>query len=120
MKKTTTLSLRNLLCAFLLSCSFFNANASHIVGGDLYYTHVSGNTYTITVALYGDCGAASAAAFSTLQFATPSVCVYNGNTSVTTINLMIDTPSHGVEITPLCAGDSSQCSNPASVTPGGD
>jgi len=101
--------------ALLLTTNIF---ASHIVGADLYYTHVSGNTYKISLAIYGNCGAASAAAFSTLQVATPQICIYNGNTYDTTVILSIDTPACGVEITPLCPGDTSQCTDMTSTIPG--
>ncbi len=98
----------------------FNAEvfASHMVGADLYYTHVSGNTYKVTFVAYGNCGAASAAAFSTLPTSTPQICIYNGDSLITSVSLAIDTPSAGVEVTPLCPGDTSQCMNTTSVIPG--
>ena len=103
----------------LLLCSI-QANASHVVGADIYYTYVSGLTYKITVVLYGDCGPASAAVFSTLPSGRPVVCVLAGSTSVTTLNLNIENPSAGVEITPVCAADSAhtQCTNTSYSIPG--
>ena len=41
--------------------------ASHIVGADLAYTHVTGSTYKVTLSLYGDCGPMSAAAVCALR-----------------------------------------------------
>ena len=35
------------------------AGASHLLGGELYYTHVTGRTYEVTLALYGDCAGAA-------------------------------------------------------------
>ena len=32
-----------------------NSYSTHIVGGELYYTHLSGNTYKVTLKLYRDC-----------------------------------------------------------------
>ena len=100
---------------FLVSPQAF---ASHIVGADLYYTHVSGNTYTVTFVAYGDCGPASAAAFSTLPTSNPQICIYNGDTLINSISLTVDAPSTGTEVTPLCPGDTSQCTSPTSTIPG--
>lgn len=97
-----------------------NAFASHIVGLDLFYKHISGNTYTITLIAYGDCGPASSSAFSTLPTATPTVCIFDGNTSVASISLAIQAPATGIEITPVCPKDSAntQCTNPSNPIPG--
>ena len=54
--------------------------ASHIVGADMYYTHIAGFSYWVTVILYGDCGPSSIGAFGSLPTSTPQVCVYNGAT----------------------------------------
>jgi gliding motility-associated-like protein len=111
-----------LLCTNLLFILLFsgNAYASHIVGLDLFYTHVTGNTYKITLIAYGDCGPASSGAFATLSSASPVICIYNGNTSVASISLAIQAPSAGVEITPVCPADSllTQCTNPTYAIPG--
>lgn len=40
----------------LLSLYSFNAKATHIVGGELYYDCLGGNTYRITLKIYRDCG----------------------------------------------------------------
>ena len=105
---------------FVTFALLFSSNmyASHLVGADLYYTHVSGNTYKITLAIYGNCGAASAAAFSTLPYAAPQICIYSGDSLITNLNLAIQAPDSGIEITPLCPGDTSQCTNPSSTIPG--
>lgn len=39
-----------------LLCGFY-ATASHIVGAELYYDHIAGNTYKITLKLYRNCSA---------------------------------------------------------------
>src|SRR5439155_377977 len=107
-------------CCLFLLFSATVSKASHIVGADMYYTHVSALTYKVTVILYGDCGPASSAAFGTLPSATPKVCVFNGATAVTTLTLAIEAPSAGVEITPVCPAYtySTQCTNPSFTTPG--
>jgi hypothetical protein len=109
-----------LSCVLLISIS---TQASHIVGADLFYTHISGNNYKITFVAYADCGPASSTAFATLPVSRPEICIFNGNTFVTSINLNIDTPTNsygGTEITPVCPRDSAntQCTNPTFTIPG--
>jgi gliding motility-associated-like protein len=86
----------------------------------MFYTWVSGNTYKVTVVLYGDCGPASAAAFATLPTGSPKVCVFNGPTAVTTLSLVIQPPTAGIEITPVCPPEAgmTQCTNPSFAIPG--
>jgi gliding motility-associated-like protein len=91
------------------------AAASHFYGADFYYTWVSGNTYKITLAVYGDC---AGAAFSTLNGATPYVEIRNGSSLVGTITLA--QAGNGVEVTPVCPAQASntRCSSPTSSIPG--
>ena len=108
----------------IFSLLFFFSNstfASHIVGLDLSYSWVSGNTYKITLVAYGDCGSAALTdAFSSLPSASPAICIFDGNTQVTTIALAIQPPTAGVEITPVCPADinNTQCTNTAFSIPG--
>ena len=119
MKKHLTLFLRGTACAAILCLSGISSYASHLVGADLFYTHISDSTYKVTFVAYGDCGPASAAAFSTLPISAPQVCVFDGSTAVTSLALAIEAPTTGVEITPLCSGhDTSQCTDPSSTIPG--
>ncbi len=113
MKKISTFYIRCLVVTLLLTSSF-GARASHIVGADMSYQHISGLTYKITVALYGDCGPASAGAFASLPISMPQVCIYNGSTSVGTISLHIDSSLSFVETSPHCSGDSTLCTSPSS------
>ncbi len=94
--------------------------ASHILGMDLYYTWVSGNTYKITAILYGDCSPSSYTAFSTLPSSSPQICIYRGTTYVTTIGLTIQAPTSGTDITPVCPSEvgHTQCENSSSTIPG--
>ena len=46
---------RILLLSFLLLCIGLNSYASHIVGGDFSYTHISGDTYQLKLKMYRDC-----------------------------------------------------------------
>ncbi len=99
----------------------FHTYANHLVGMDLHYTYVSGNTYSITLIAYADCGsAATTPAYAALSTAAPAIYVYNGATLVTTLNLTIQAPTTGVEITPVCPADLAltQCTNTSYAIPG--
>src|SRR3954463_12919618 len=95
------------------------ASASHIYGADLFYTYVSGNTYTITLVLYGDCNLNNSP-FLNLSSATPQIEIYNNNVSTTTpsqtVSLTIQSPTSGTEVTPVC---SSQLNNTTCVSTSG-
>jgi gliding motility-associated-like protein len=41
---------------FALIALSFSSNASHLIGGEIYYTHTSGNNYTVTLKIFRDCG----------------------------------------------------------------
>lgn len=112
-------NLRIILFTLLILLFSFASRASHIVGIDLTYNHVAGNTYKISLIIYGDCGSGSAA-FAALPLCTPEICLYNGNTYSDLITLNIEPPSTGVEVTPVCPAQLSntQCSNISSTTPG--
>jgi trimeric autotransporter adhesin len=113
--------LKCILCILLLFVTNKSA-ATHIVGTDMFYTHVSGNTYKITIILYGDCGPASAPLFSSLPTCVPKVCIYDGSTVLPgmPISLTIEPPSAGIEITPVCPDSIhyTQCTNPSYSIPG--
>lgn len=82
----------------LLAGATGTARASHFYGADLFYTHQSGNTYQISLVVYGDC---AGSAFPLLQNGAPQVDVYkNGTQFQTTLNLSQSGP--GVEVTPVC------------------
>ena len=114
--KHTTLYLRSLFVIFMLFLGI-KSYATHVVGVDLYYTYVTGNTYNITLVAYGDC---AGAAFPSLSTSSPLICIYDGNTSVGSVSLTLQPPTKGVEITPVCPADSllTQCTNIAYTIPG--
>jgi len=108
-----------MLVAVMLAC--ISSYANHLVGMDLFYTHVSGNTYKITLVAYGDCGSASTTgAFAALSTNSPQVHIYNGGTYISSINLAIQPPTAGVEITPVCPAylAMTQCTSLSFPTPG--
>ncbi len=120
MRKFLSCSIRIALIACALLFTNINSYASHILGMDLYYTWVSGNTYKITAVLYGDCAPSSYTAFSSLPSASPVICIYRGTTYVTSISLNIEAPTDGVDITPVCPSEvgHTQCENSSSTIPG--
>ena len=83
----------------------------------MYYTHVSGLTYTVYLAVYGDC---SGSAFATLSGSAPVVDIYNGGTYVSAMSLEIQAPTSGVEVTPVCRADAGNttCTDPSNPLPG--
>lgn len=108
MLRTLHTNTRILLLTLIGLLSFAKpASATHIYGADLFYTHVSGNTYNITLVIYGDC---SGAAFSNLIGASALVDVYNGSNLYTQVTLLQQSPTTGTEVTPVCA---SQINNTA-------
>jgi len=86
-----------ILFALALFTNLPKAYATHLFGADFYYTHVSGNTYTLVLDMYGDC---SGAAFPNLNVATPEVEVYDNGTLFQLLNLGLSGPP--IEVTPVC------------------
>ena len=52
---------------FILSFFAFTTNASHIVGGDIYYDYLGNNTYRFYISVYRDCNSTGAAFDSPLK-----------------------------------------------------
>ena len=47
--------MKRFLCSLLLACLAFTANATHIVGGEIYYDYLGNNNYQVTLKVYRDC-----------------------------------------------------------------
>jgi len=100
-----------LLCLLLAGSS---ANASHLYGGDLYYKWISGNTYQVTLACYGDC---SGGAFPSFHTSIAEVNIYKGGVLDTTIEMpCLDT--NGTEVTPVCPSDTGNTACHGGTLPG--
>ncbi len=110
-------SLAYILFVISLLLTSYASRATHIVGVDLSYSWISGSTYKISLTVYGDC---AGAAFPSLTSSAPVVCIYDGNTSVSSVTLALQPPTNGVEITPVCPADSNktQCTNLSYTIPG--
>lgn len=102
--------LTSLLVFLLFSVSSY---ASHLFGGELFYTHVSGNTYTVTMILYGDCSG-SALAFQGLTSASPQIEVYRNNIYLFDLSLF-NQSFNGTNVSPVCPDEA----NNTTCTPGG-
>lgn len=87
------------------------AEATHAMGVDISYTHISGNTYKFTVTFYRDCAGVTAPAAVTLNLA-------SGTCTNTTLTLTQVGP--GVEVSPLCPSElpNSTCSGGSQTQPG--
>ena len=118
MKTTLSACSRYLILSGIFLLMSFGSYANHIVGMDLSYSWVSGNTYQIKLVAYGDCGELTA--FPYLSTSTPTICVYDGATYITTFNLSIVTPSSGVFMSPVCAADTNltTCTSTSYSIPG--
>ena len=108
---------RNLFCTVCLLFIATVSYASHLVGMDLQYTHVSGNTYKVILTAYGDCSGGS---YYTFSSSSPTIYVWNGNTYVDQFSLDLQAPTDGIEITPVCPADigNTTCTNPSAPIPG--
>ncbi|MBU2018771.1 MAG: PKD domain-containing protein [Bacteroidetes bacterium] len=68
---------RNLFIGLLLFICLFQggmARAAHIVGGEIYYNYISGNSYRVYIILYRDCNSTGAAFDAEM-----SLGIYNGS-----------------------------------------
>lgn len=82
--------------------SFFNANASHIAGGDLSYTCIGGNDYLITLSFYRDCSGITEMTTESIKFTSSCTGTFN-----VTLNKL--PPINGIEVTPVCPGQTTTC-----------
>lgn len=107
-----------LYCLLILLISFYSQStyATHLYGGDMNYTHISGNTYEVTLTLYSDC---SGAAFPRLLSSTPTVRVFK-NTVLQQELILSENTSLRKEVSPVCPEqkDSTNCKIPNSPLPG--
>jgi gliding motility-associated-like protein len=91
------------------------ALATHIIGGEIGYTHVSGFVYEITLSIYGDC---AGAAFPSLPAALPRVEITKNGVPFSFIDLSLTAP--GIEVTPVCPSEvnNTTCVNTSGTIPG--
>jgi gliding motility-associated-like protein len=97
-------------CAHSISCL-----ATHIFGGELLYSNVSGKKYVITLTLYGDC-AASSTIFNSLYTATPFITALRGGALVDSFRLQPRVV--GIEVSPVCPAQLGNTSCNGGTLPG--
>lgn len=104
-----TFKTATVFCLFVLLSFIFShdAKASHIVGGDAYYTCLGNNQYQVTFALYRDCNGISMDPNLFVTVSAPAGCGSSFN-----VTLQPGT-RFGVEITPVCPAQlpSTTCAN---------
>lgn len=125
MKKTLQVYLRSLLLSGMFLLLGTNSYANHISAMDLSYTFVSStgsgtsmsSVYLVTVTIFGNCSDMSGS-YATLPTTSPQVCVYNGSTLFTTLNLALQGP--GRNVTNVCPADTglTTCSSPSNTIDG--
>ena len=88
--------MKQLLFILTFISSFYIAKATHIVGGEITYTHVAGNTYEVTLTVYRDEFNGSANA----QFDSPAmVYLYDVNGSyIDSFQFFLDDPNQARDL----------------------
>src|ERR1700759_3474458 len=98
---------RLLFPVILFIAGFFYSSrvaANHVFGGELLYKYVSGNTYTLTLTIYGDCGTSNPSAFDLLPVDSPIIRVFRNNYLDSFHVRLYPTPNSGMEVSPVCPG----------------
>ncbi|PZF74405.1 gliding motility-associated C-terminal domain-containing protein [Taibaiella soli] len=111
--------MRNKVAIFLLAVLFsfsITASATHIYGGELLYQYLSGNSYKISLTLYGDCSA-NPTTFNQLYSATPSIDISNDAGHYQTTTLALES-NGGYEVTPICSSEISNSACNGGILPG--
>ncbi|MFM2207910.1 MAG: hypothetical protein RL213_1885 [Bacteroidota bacterium] len=85
--------------------------ATHLVGADISYRHITGNTYQVELTFYRDCLGSRPPAGVGIEFVSE-----NCHRSFT--DTLLRVAGTGNEITYPCPSASTVCSDPASTTPG--
>lgn len=111
--KQRHLRLITLFTILLLSSS---TRADHILGGELLYKHLSGNSYSISLTLYGECSGGS---FPHLKSAQPHINILNERGTFYTLILSEDI-NQRQEVTNVCPSEknNTSCVNPTGTIPG--
>jgi len=108
------MGIRAILLLLCLLCCNIVARATHIYGGELLYKNVSGNTYLVTLTLYGDCSAAPSV-FQSLAVATPEIAIKNNGSPFLLIDLTLDSSK---DVSPVCPSEISNTSCNGGTLPG--
>ncbi len=102
------------LLSFLLT--YGSVRANHIAGGELLYSHISGNTYKISLTLYGEC---SGEAFYHLKVGQPRIKILNEHGDFSTL-ILKEEINKRLEVTNVCPqeANNTSCKTPQGTVPG--
>jgi PKD repeat protein len=105
-------NVRILLSLFILFLWGMNVDATHFVGGNITFSQVSGSTCQYTVQFHGyyDC--------SGLIPSAPMLNVSGGNGAGCSSFLTLSTLVSTTDVTPVCPGTQTQCTNASATVPG--
>lgn len=78
------------------------AKASHIIGGEVRYEHVSGNTYQLRLSLYGDCNPDPNSVYNTLFSINPRIFLYRDSTILVDSIALQRIPNPPRDASPTC------------------
>lgn len=106
--------MKNLFLFLLFICLGFSSKASHIYGGDINYKSLGGNTYEITLILYGDCAGNS---YPNLFTSAPVIEIYDNGSFFQNISLTL-TGNPGLEVTPVCPAQANNTTCQSGIIPG--
>jgi hypothetical protein len=81
--------------------------ATHIMGGDITYTCLGGNTYEVQLSIFRDCNGISMGSQETINLVSPTC----GNFSVS-VNLLAGSPTI---VTPICSTEPDRCNTSTGV-----
>lgn len=99
MKKTRFFSF-GLLCFCLLFS--VRSLASHIIGGEVRYEYISGNTYRVLLNLYGDCNPSPTSPFGSLATLRPQITIYRDSTMLVDSLFLTRTTTPPQDASPTC------------------
>ncbi len=88
------------LCLCLLGA--LQSRASHIIGGEVRYEHISGNTYRVLLNLYGDCDLSPGSTYSTLETLRPKIRIYRDSTILVDSIVLARTANPPQDASPTC------------------
>ena len=94
----------------------YKVEATHIYGGELLYTHLSGDDYQITLTLYGDCAGSS---YKSLEGATPAINIFRDSRVYATYYLIENTALRE-EVSAVCPAQENKtnCKSLSNPIPG--
>ncbi|RYD58020.1 MAG: gliding motility-associated C-terminal domain-containing protein [Sphingobacteriales bacterium] len=104
-----------LIVSLLFILTAGKLSASHYYGADLYYTHVAGNTYKVTLVAFGDC---SGGQFISFPRRKALIHIRQGSKEILRDFLLLEEPKNGIEVTPVCPAEINNTACKGGTIPG--